>query len=202
MICVLDILQFALWTLTYGMIVFCGIRWRNPPIILMPLLSGTLNFAWEINTIVYQFEISEKLNLGCFVWVLLDVAIYIQNIRYLNCKNTKCRFIVLYILLLPIFGSVFYVLFRLPYLNGQLVTVFLIDFIMAAEFLICGRKIALHWKIPIALTKLLGDFFAWSYYMKNSTLVLIIGVVVFLLNLFYLAFCLEENAALSTKGKK
>ena len=144
----------------------------------MPLLSGTLNFAWEINTIVYQFAISEKLNLGCFVWVLLDVAIYIQNIRYWNYKNMKCRFVVLYILLLPIFGSVFYVLFRLPYLNGQLVTAFLIDFIMAAEFLICGRRIALHWKIPI------------------------VGVAVFLLNLFYLAFCLEENVVLSTKGNK
>lgn len=128
--------------------------------------------------------------------------IYIQNVRYLIISKKKNIRIVLYLLLLPGFIALFYMMFRLPGFNGQLIIAFVIDCIMAVEFLACVKKISSHGRIPIAITKLFGDLFAWFYYMKFSNFVVFIGVVVFLLNLLYLAFCLEENAALSKKKSR
>lgn len=197
-----DVLQVIFWTATYVSVIFYGIKYRNPPSLLMPLLAGTLNFAWEVNALIYRFEVLGKLNWGCLVWAILDIAIYILNIRYLIIKSKKHSPIILYVLLLPIVGIVFYALFRLPNFNGQLLTSFLIDLIMAAEFIIYGKRISLHGKFLIGITKLLGDLFAWLYYMRNSIPVMIIGAAVFLLNLFYLAFCLDEMAAAIIPEKK
>lgn len=195
----LDILQIILWTLTYALIIGFGFRYRKMPVLFMPLLAGTLNFAWEINSLIYQWVISQKLNFGCLVWTILDIVIYIQNVRYLIINKKKNSRIVFYLLLLPAFIALFYMMFRLPGFNGQLIIVFVIDCIMAAEFFVCVKKISSHGRIPIAITKLWGDLFAWLYYMKFSDFIVFIGVVVLLLNLLYLAFCLEENAALSKK---
>ena len=197
-----DILQIILRTLTYALIIGFGLRYRKMPVVFMPLLAGTLNFAWEINSLIYQWAISQKLNFGCLVWTVLDIVIYIQNVRYLIISKKKNIRIVLYLLLLPGFIALFYMMFRLPGFNGQLIIAFVIDCIMAVEFLACVKKISSHGRIPIAITKLFGDLFAWFYYMKFSNFVVFIGVVVFLLNLLYLAFCLEENAALSKKKSR
>lgn len=40
-----DILQIILWTLTYALIIGFGLRYRKMPVVFMPLLAGTLNFA-------------------------------------------------------------------------------------------------------------------------------------------------------------
>lgn len=199
----LDILQLSFWTLTYVLILFYGIKWRKSPLIFMPLLAGALNLAWELNKIVFQFMTSESLYLGCLVWLVLDIGIFILNLLYIRKAKQKSSYnIYIYIACFCGFAAAMYVLFRFPQFDGQLITSFLIDLIMAVEFVLCGKRITQHGKIPIAVTKLLGDLFAWLYYMKNSLFVMIVGVVVFLVNLFYLALCLEERAALSKKKKK
>ena len=56
----LDILQIILWTLTYALIIGFGFRYRKMPVLFMPLLAGTLNFAWEINSLIYQWVICSR----------------------------------------------------------------------------------------------------------------------------------------------
>lgn len=85
-----------------------------------------------------------------------------------------------------------WVIFRLPNVDGMLISVFSIDLIMAAEYITRARSIAPHGRIPIAVTKLLGDLFAWLCYAQNSVFVAVTGFVVLLLNLFYLSYSLEH----------
>lgn len=83
-----------------------------------------------------------------------------------------------------------------------LISAFALDLIMAVEFVTCVKKIAPQGRILIALTKLLGDLFAWLCYMRNSTFVAIVGAVVFLLNTLYLVLCLDETATPPKKNKR
>ncbi|MCD7859388.1 MAG: hypothetical protein LUH51_04350 [Firmicutes bacterium] len=82
-------------------------------------------------------------------------------------------------------------IFRLPNVDGMLISVFSIDIIMAAEYIARAGSVAPHGRIPIAVTKLLGDLFAWLCYARYSVFVAAVGFVVLLLNLFYLSYSLE-----------
>ena len=94
---------------------------------------------------------------------------------------------------------VFYLLFRTQVFNGKEATSFAIDVLMALEFVLCAKRVSPHGKIPIAITKLLGNLFAWLYYLCNSSFVAVVGLIVLLLNTLYLAICLEEQAG---KGRR
>ena len=76
---------------------------------------------------------------------------------------------------------------------GMLISVFVIDLIMAINFLIQRKKLSPKMKTPIAITKLLGDTFAGLYYAPQSNLIGIIACVVFMCNICYLYLCLEES---------
>ena len=49
-------------------------------------------------------------------------------------------------------------------------------------------------RISVGVLKLLGDLFAWLSNMQSSLFVAVCGVIVLLLNLFYLAICLEQSS--------
>lgn len=86
--------------------------------------------------------------------------------------------------------------------SGMLISSFLIDLTMAIEYVIRSKKIALKGRTPIALAKLLGDLFAWLAYMQQSPFVAVTGFAVLLLNIFYLALCLEQEAKGRRKEKR
>lgn len=77
----LDIAQVVLWTITYVLIVLYGFKYRKQRVLLMPLFSGSLNFAWEINALYKAGMI------GRAVWAILDVVILVHNIRLLSAKK-------------------------------------------------------------------------------------------------------------------
>lgn len=96
-------------------------------------------------------------------------------------------------------SATIYGIFKLP--SGMLMSVFIIDLIMVVEYVGCVKHISNHGKLSIAVFKLLGDLFAWLFYCKQSIFVGIVGAVVLLLNLFYLAYCMEERSqAAKRKG--
>lgn len=186
-----DILQIVFWTITYLLIIFYGIKYRQSPVLFMPLLAGSLNLAWEINAVLLQ-----SFSIGCAVWAFLDLFIFVHNFRLLKQRKR-----VMYLVWLLIISFVFYFLFRVSAWNGKEVTVFTIDILMAGEFILCAKRITRHGKIPIAIAKLLGDLFAWLHYLRNSSFIAVAGLIVLLLNTLYLAICLEEQASDSRKVK-
>ena len=193
-----DILQAIFWALTYVLIICYGHRCRKSPAIFMPRLAGMLNFAWGISAFVYQWTTLGRLNLACLVWAILDIYVYAYNVRCLK----KCSHRLLYVLLLPAFSALLYMMFHRLDTDCFLISAFALDLIMAVEFVTCVKKIAPQGRILIALTKLLGDLFAWLCYMRNSTFVAIVGAVVFLLNTLYLVLCLDETATPPKKNKR
>lgn len=99
-----------------------------------------------------------------------------------------------YLLLIVVFILVLYGMFRIPNVDGQRISVFAIDFIMAIEYVLCAKQIAPQGRIPVGVLKLLGDLFAWLSNMQSSVFVAVCGLIVLLLNLFYLAICLEQSS--------
>ena len=76
--------------------------------------------------------------------------------------------------------------------NGMLISSFAIDIIMAIGFLLMkfifpqdGRS------IPVALTKLVGDFCAWQYYRLYVPVIDYIGIAVLIMNSVYLILSIK-----------
>lgn len=51
-------------------------------------------------------------------------------------------------------------MFRIPNVDGQRISVFAIDLIMAIEYVLCAKQIAPQGRISVGILKLLGDLFA------------------------------------------
>ena len=85
--------------------------------------------------------------------------------------------------------------------SGMLISVFIIDLVMAIDFVVEAKRISPSGQLPIAITKLAGDLFAWLSYMHESKAVAIMGAAVLIINTFYLALCLEKGGkSRSRKG--
>ena len=117
----------------------------------MPLIAGSLNFAWEINALLLSRGFY-----GHVLWTGLDVLIAFHNVRFLEKGKRKK-----YLLLIVVFILVLYGMFRIPNVNGQRISVFSIDLIMAIEYVLCAKQIAPQGRISVGVLKLLGDLFAW-----------------------------------------
>ena len=150
----------------------------------MPLIAGSLNFAWEINALLLSRGFY-----GHVLWTGLDVLIVVHNVRFLEKGKRKK-----YLLLIVVFILVLYGMFRIPNVDGQRISVFAIDLIMAIEYVLCAKQIAPQGRISVGVLKLLGDLFAWLSNMQSSVFVAVCGLIVLLLNLFYLAICLEQSS--------
>lgn len=149
----------------------------------MPLIAGSLNFAWEINALLLSRGFY-----GHVLWTGLDVLIVFIMFVFRKGKRKK------YLLLIVVFILVLYGMFRIPNVDGQRISVFAIDLIMAIEYVLCAKRIAPQGRISVGVLKLLGDLFAWLSNMQSSLFVAVCGVIVLLLNLFYLAICLEQSS--------
>lgn len=72
---------------------------------------------------------------------------------------------------------------------------FIIDLIMAVCFITDHKKLSPKLKIPIAVTKLLGDACAGMHYASDSWFIALIACIVFVCNVYYLYLCEEEVRA-------
>ena len=179
----LDLMTVIMWSITYILIIIAGFKSSKLKKVSMPYVAGVLNFSWEICAVIESQGFW-----GHILWLLLDCVIVYWGISFLHTSKQK----VLYIASIIITTVVLYFLFQLP--SGMLITVFLIDLIMALCFIFEAKKLSKHFKTPIAVTKLLGDAFAGMACINTSDLIVIIAVLVFLCNLFYLSYCLEEKS--------
>ena len=117
---------------------------------------------------------------------LLSIVNYIYNIRTSKIRLLYGLWTIALIILLGF-------IFSIPNFDGMLASVFAIDLIMALDFVVNAKKTSTRGRIPIAITRLLGDLFAWIAYAQ-STYVNVIGIIVLMLNLYYVSICLELDA--------
>ena len=189
---IFDTLQIAFWSFTYITIIACGVKHPEEHKPMMPYIAGGLNLAWELNALLLYHHY------GHIIWSGLDIMIFVLNLRNLK-RHGKHRQYIYYILYVIVAAATIYGVLKLP--SGMLISSYTLDLIMAIEYVVCAKEISVHGKLPIAIFKLLGDLFAWLYYCKQSIFVGIIGAAVLLLNLFYLAYCMEERSqAAKRKG--
>lgn len=177
------LLTIIFWSTTYLLIIYHGYRsWQQKPL-LMPLLSCCLNFGWEIIALVQSRGFW-----GFIIWMLLDIAIVIMNVHHINTGKMKMAYLIS--ILLSILSCWFF--FRFPNIDGKFISVYAIDLIMAIEYLAVIKQISPHGKMPVAITKLLGDFFAWICNIHYMKFIAVTGFAVLLLNLLYLYLCIKE----------
>lgn len=184
----LDIAQVVLWTITYVLIVLYGFRYRKQRVLLMPPFSGSLNFAWEINALYKSWTV------GRAIWAVLDVAILVHNFRLLSAKQKAIYAGWIGAAVVALFFA-----FDILGTRALLFSVFIIDVIMSAEYLISAKKVVANGKIIIGITRTLGDAAAWLAYAKETIFVGIAGAIVLILNLLYLSYCFEEDSRAKRK---
>lgn len=188
----LDTLQIIFWSVTYVLIIIAGSQSRKIRKNSMPYIAGVLIFAWEICALY-----NSKGFWGHIMWFSLDLAIVYFSFKYIKTKKSK----IIYTLSIFISTILLMYIFTLSY--GMLFSSFIIDFIMAVCFLADRERLSPKLKVPIAVTKLLGDTFAGLYYAPESVLVAILSGVVFLCNILYLYLCVKETKKTShNKNKK
>lgn len=85
----------------------------------------------------------------------------------------------------------------------MLISSFVIDTINAVAYVCSIKHISSRDRTIIGIFRLLGDLFAW-FANKESTVVFVIGAVVLLINLFYVAYCfeLEKNDSRTHRNQK
>lgn len=189
----LDYLQAILWSLTYVFLIIYAVKFKQHGI---PLLAILLNFAWETVALTYSIrsmQISGPLIIH-IAWFSLDftiVALYFYE------KNSSKKQKLMFLLGYAVSTAFLVFLFKYGYM---LLSCFCIDLIMAIAFLVfvLFNRVCKHWlSYLIAVTKLLGDTFAWLFY-KSEEVVNIIGILVLACNITYLIIllCKKTNDGL------
>ncbi len=197
---VFDILQVGFWALTYTAIVIYSFLYRYEQKVFMPLLAGALNFSWELHALL-----TSEGFIGHIIWLVLDCFILLYNLYILRSRARRIG----YLLCVCLGIALLYGVFSIERFDGMLLSSFIIDAIMAAEYVLICKQISKHGKLKIGILRLLGDLFAWFANLRHSLAVGFLGGGILLLNIFYISCCLEElnqdlkqNSAESGKKRK
>lgn len=168
------------WATSYLLIVIFSIAYHSEKKVFMPLISGMLNFGWEIFALRtsggYWIHI---------VWLLLDCMILAYNIYILDGFKKKLTYSLMTAACIPLL----YLVFQVSSFDGMLISSFVIDVIMALEYLLFAKRLSGRGQIAIGVFRLLGDFFAWYGNKHLSKFVLVAGMIVLALNLAYVTTC-------------
>ena len=175
-----DTLQALLWGVTYVLILLASAKGRKQGKPSIPYIALVLNFAWEVCALIQSrgFWIH-------ILWLSLDIGILAFGFAFLADRKRKMIMLAKTLSMLVLLSAIF------SMESGMLISVFVIDLIMAAAFLIQARSLSRVLQMPIAVTKLLGDFFAGLYYFVYSPIVLGLAVATLVVNLLYFCRCLK-----------
>lgn len=177
-----EMLTGLFWALTYFLICISGflsIKIKKPA---MPYVAGVLNYAWEVNALVVMH--------GLWVYTLwfgLDLFVVIFGIYFLDSIKKKGIYLVS-IIISTIFLKIIF-----SFEHGMVFTVFLIDLIMAASYLVRFKSLSPYLKKEIAISRFLGDFFAGFAGIRYSPYYAIFFVIICILNGIYIRKCFLEK---------
>ena len=161
----------------------------------MPLIAGTLSFGWEV-----QAVITSGGYWGHIAWLTLDCFILVYNLYILGSFKKRLSYAA--VVVASIIG--FYGVFSITFFDGMLISSFVIDIIIAVQYMCSIIHISPRGRTIIGIFRLLGDLFAW-FANKESTVIFVIGAVLLLINLLYVAYCFElekEGAQAKATQKK
>ena len=161
----------------------------------MALFAGALNFGWEIHALITSGG-----NWGHIAWLTLDCFILVYN-RYI-LGDFKKRLSYAAAVAACIIGL--YVAFSITSFDGMLISSFVIDIIMAVEYVCTIKHISPRGRTIIGVFRLIGDLFAWLVNKGFSVIVFVFGAIVLLINLLYVAYCfeLEKNNSRTHRNQK
>lgn len=182
------------WSLAYACMVIYSFIFRSEKKPFMPLISGALNFGWEIHALITSGGYW-----GQIVWLTLDCFILTYNLYILESLKKK----ILYVAVVLSCIAGLHGVFSITAFDGMLISSFVIDIIMAIEYICAIQHISLKGRTLIGIFRLLGDLFAWIANRRLSVAVFVIGSTVLLINLFYVvySFELEGKATEITQDK-
>ncbi len=189
---VMDNLSFFFWTIAYLLVVVFGVKYAGEYGVRMPPSVGAICFAWELVAVFY----GEGILWGHVMWLVLDIAIILINIRNLYHYKKNIYIYILYTMFWVLF---MWLMFAASQIQGMLLSSFVLDAAIAIMYLLRAKRIDHRGKVSIAVAKLCGDFPAWLGYMRDSVWVAVGGFIILLLNLLYLIYCLEEKAMMSQR---
>ena len=121
------------------------------------------------------------------VWLFLDVLIISYNIYALQGWKKRA----LYSAFTGLCIITLYYVFRAPLIDGMLISSFVIDIIMAVEYLVFIKKLSVRGRTLIGCFRLLGDLFAWIGNKDYSAFVFVAGLIVLAVNFDYVLLSLE-----------
>ena len=185
-----DTLLIIFRILTYILIIVFSFKFKEH---IMPYTAASMNFAWQLNAVIKDVSSGFELNysfIGHVIWLLLDVIIIALSIVYTTNKTR------IYIgSTLIVFSTLLFIFANQEFM---FISAFAIDLIMAVLFLM---QLLYDWKtnknvkhilksylrayLLIGLSKLFGDLFAWLTNREFSVVVDIIGILVLVINSFY-----------------
>lgn len=178
-----DVIQIFFLSITYIAIVITSYVNIKKKLIAIPYCAILMNFAWEINALIESEGFW-----GHIVWICLDSLIVIHAIVTMQGIGEK----ILFIFAALILTTFLFVVFNfLP--MGMLISVFLIDLMMAILFALERKQLLENGRLFIASTKLIGDTAAAIYYAPYSFAVLVVGIAVFVINIKYLLDCARDK---------
>lgn len=185
-----EVITAIFWAITYLLICISGFLSKDVRKIAMPYVPGVLNYAWEVNALVYSHGVWVY-----DIWWGLDMLIVFWGIYFLDSKRMK----IIYIISVIMSTICLKMIFSFEY--GALVTVFLIDLVMAISYLVRFKSLSPFLKKEIAIFRFLGDFFAGVAGIKYSPYYAIFSIIVCILNGIYVYKCFFEKSDLNCKIK-
>jgi len=178
-----DLVQALFWGGTYFSIILFGFIFFQKKIKSIPLTAVILNFSWELNAVIESR--------GYWVhalWLSLDAVVLFLTLWSFDKRWLMMR---IAIALLVVFSVALHFIFGVE--NGQLISVFVIDCLMAASFFAFYSQIDIRGKVIVAIFKLMGDLFAFLAYKNTLLFVEVAGWIVLVFNSVYLIFCLADT---------
>jgi len=173
----LDVLQALFWSMTYVGIVIYNRKYRISGI---PVIAMASNFSWESVALFGDLHTVGQSWIH-IVWFSLDAIILISYFSKCSAMYFSKKRIISIIGIEIILLSF---IFRVP--NGMLLSCFVIDLSMSVEWFIYSfnsKYKANNLCEIICISKLIGDLFAWLYYLSHHDLVKYIGLIVLTLNI-------------------
>ena len=121
------------------------------------------------------------------VWFAIDLAIVCFGFYFLDSKGKRLAYVISIIVSTIGFFIVFH-----KFRYGFAYSVYIIDLLMAICFLVDRKKLSPVLQITIAITRLLGDFFA-GFVFRHLTFTVVIAILVFICNAVYLYLCIKQK---------
>lgn len=175
-----DALSIIFWGITYLLIVVFSVKNWSKKTPAIPYLPPILNLSWEL-VALFRYH-----GWGHIVWATLDVFVFMCSTAFIKKRKNRVGYVFALVLTTFLFNYIFNLEM------GMLLSSFAIDLIMAVCYWIDKKNMLPDGRTIIAVTKLLGDLSALIFYAKYSTVILVIGMCVLVLNTCYLIFCIKE----------